>query len=318
MERRRLGSTGAHVGAIALSTATWGQGTDGPEAAEQVQMLVDAGGDLVELTTGTPGLAIARAALVDPGIRRRTFVALRQPVLGSQASILASLDEAIEEAGVGHVDLWTLAGWDEGVPWHELIAAMSIAISSGRVHYVGWAPQDAWQAALIGGGLMMHPQRVPLAAMSLPYSLLDRGLADEATHVAAALESSLLAAGPLAAGVLTGKYRHSTPPDSRGAGERFGARIHYYRGSWARPVVDGLCAAAEGLGTTPASLAIAWVLGRPMVAACLTGARTTHQWRSALAQADFSLPPEIRQALDEVSARATPISHDGEAEITGD
>ena len=77
-------------------------------------------------------------------------------------------------------------------------------------------------------------------------------------------------------------------------------------------MVDGLCAAAEGLGTTPGALALAWVRDRATVAACLVGTRTVHQWKSALASSDVALPPEIREALDEVADEAAALGHDGE------
>ena len=148
--------------------------------------------------------------------------------------------------------------------------------------------------------------------MTTPYSLLDRPTPGAVTDAARALDAGVIAAWPLAGGVLTGKYRHATPPDSRGAGERYAARLHHYRSAWARPVVDGLCAAAEGLGTSPGALAIAWTRDRPGVSATLTGARTVHQWRASLASTDVHVPAEIRQALDEVADEAAALSHDGE------
>jgi aryl-alcohol dehydrogenase-like predicted oxidoreductase len=85
----------------------------------------------------------------------------------------------------------------------------------------------------------------------------------------------------------------------------------HYRSTRTRPVVEGLCAAAEGLGTTPAVLALAWVRDRPGVAATLVGARTVHQWRAALGAEGFAVPAEIRRALDEVAAEATTVGDDG-------
>jgi len=306
------------VGVIGLGTATWAQGTDVAEATEQIHMLIDAGGNLIDLAAGTPALDVAAPALADAGARRDTFLGLRQPAAPSQRDLLVTLDQALVRTGLDHVDLWTVEGWHPGMPWDELICALTVAVSSGRARYVGIAPDAAWQASLVGAGLAMHPQRLSLAGITIPYSLLDRADAEAATQVCEVLGVGLLAAAPLAAGVLTGKYRHATPPDSGGAGERFGARVHHSRSAWARPVVEGLCAAAEGLGTTPSSLAITWVLGRPAVSACITGARTVHQWRGALASAATPMPSEIRSALDEVSADAATIGHDGSREIPGD
>lgn len=275
-------------------------------------MLLEAGGNLVDIGVGSLDPAFAADVLADPGLRRETFVALRLPTAGSQRDALAALDDALASLRIGHADLWTVEGWDSELPWAELVSAMAVGVATGRARYVGICPDAAWQAALVGAGLAMHPDRSPLAAVTTPYSLLDRATPGSVPDAAHALGAGILAAWPLAGGVLTGKYRHATPPDSRGAGERYAERLHHYRSAWARPVIDGLCAAADGLGTSPGALAIAWARDRPGVTATLTGARTVHQWRASLSSADVHVPAEIRQALDEVADEAAVVGHDGE------
>lgn len=311
MERRALGLTGGRVGTIGLGTSTWGRGTDLDEAREQVCMLVEAGGNLVDLGPASWQSGFATEVLSDVGLRRGAFISLRLPAAGSQRDLLSDLDQCLTALGLSHADVWTVEGWDPSIPWAELVSALSIGVATGRAHYVGVCPKAPWQAAIVGAGLAMHSDRPPLAAITTPYSLLELETAAEISEVSQAVGSGLLAAWPLAGGVLTGKYRHATPPDSRGAGERHAARMHHYRSPWSRPVIDGLCAAAEGLGTTPGALALAWVKDRPGVAAALVGARTVHQWRAALAGADVGMPAEIRQALDEVADEAARVGHDG-------
>ena len=312
MERRALGLTGGTVGTIGLGTATWGRGTDLDEARAQVSLLVEAGGNLVDLAASSWLSGFACEALSDAGLRREAFISVRLPASGSQRDLLSDLDQGLTALGMDHADLWTVEGWDPHLPWTELVSALAIGVATGRARYVGICPSAPWQSALVGAGLAMHPDRPPLAAITTPYSLLDSATAEEVARVSQAVGAGLLAAWPLAGGVLTGKYRHATPPDSRGAGERHAARMHHYRSPWSRPVVDGLCAAAEGLGSTPGALALAWVRDRPGVAAALVGARTVHQWRAALAGADVHMPAEIRQALDEVADEAARVGHDGD------
>ena len=312
MERRALGVTGGTVGTIGLGTATWGRGTDLADARDQVTLLLEAGGNLVDLGPASWQSGFAADALSDMGQRREAFISVRLPAARSQRDLLSELDQGLAAIGVAHVDLWTIEGWSAALPWTELVSALAIGVATGRARYVGVCPSAPWQAAMVGAGLAMHPDRSPLAAITTPYSLLDRATAEGVVEVAQAVGAGLLAAWPLAGGVLTGKYRHATPPDSRGAGERHAERMHHYRAPWSRPIVDGLCAAAEGLGTTPSALALAWVRDRPGVAATLVGARTVHQWRAALAGADVIMPAEIRQALDEVADEAASVGHDGQ------
>ncbi len=63
-----------------------------------------------------------------------------------------------------------------------------------------------------------------------------------------------------------------------------------------------MATAADGLATSPLHVALAWVRDRPGVAAPVVGARNAAQLREALSVEALSLPYEIRQALDDVSA----------------
>lgn len=309
MERRRLGSTGATVGVVGLGTSTWGLGTGPQEAGEHVAMLLDAGGNVVDVDPSTTDPAILRDAIVGAGVRPEIFLSLRLPAAESRGSLLSHLDAALGSLGIDHADLWMIEGWTDGLPWEEIVSALAVAQQTGRAMYVGLAPREPWQASLVAGALASHADRSDLAALCFPFSLLDVTGAGPYRDIADLLRLGIIASWSLAGGVLTGKYRHATPPDSRGAGERYADRLHRYREPWARPVVEGLSAAAEGLGVPTGSLALAWLREQPHVATSLVGARTAHQWRAALDSAHVAVPSEIRHVLDEV---ATQASHVGE------
>ena len=106
---------------------------------------------------------------------------------------------------------------------------------------------------------------------------------------------------PLGRGVLTGKYRTGTPADSRGASE-MSQFVDPYRDEASSQVVEAVVRAADGLGWTPLEVALAWVRDRPGVTAPILGARTAAQLRQALAVEDRTLPAELTEALDDVSA----------------
>jgi aryl-alcohol dehydrogenase-like predicted oxidoreductase len=136
------------------------------------------------------------------------------------------------------------------------------------------------------------------------YSLVNRDPEDEVTDAASHLGLGVLAWSPLGRGVLTGKYRGGVPSDSRGATPGWDAFVGAYLTPAKSGVVEALARASEGLGVTIAHVAIAWLLERPTVSAAIIGARTTAQLQENLASEDLTLPPEIVQALDDVSEAA--------------
>ena len=72
----------------------------------------------------------------------------------------------------------------------------------------------------------------------------------------------------------------------------------------AAQIVEAVCRAAEGLDLSPAEVALAWVRDQPGVVAPIVGARTAAQLAGSLTVEDVTLPDEIADALDDVSAPA--------------
>ncbi|MEU1159169.1 aldo/keto reductase, partial [Streptomyces sp. NPDC005918] len=112
----------------------------------------------------------------------------------------------------------------------------------------------------------------------------------------------LLPSSPLGRGVLTGKYRHATPADSRGGSDQMAPFVAPYLDDTASRIVDAVATAADGLSATPLQVALAWVRDRPGVSAPIVGARNAQQLTAALSVETLSLPDEICRALDDVSA----------------
>lgn len=136
----------------------------------------------------------------------------------------------------------------------------------------------------------------------MEYSLLQRGVEREVLPAALDLGVGLLPSSPLGRGVLTGKYRRSTPADSRGGSDHMALFVAPYLDDTANGIVDAVQTAADGLATTPLQVALAWVRDRPGVVAPIVGARTVQQLTAALSVEALSLPDEICRALDDVSA----------------
>jgi len=220
----------------------------------------------------------------------------------SRGHLLAALDASLERLGTDHVDLWQLHAWDDTTPLEETLAACDVAVASGRVRYVGVSNFTGWQTAQAATWQRAWPGRTPLVSTQVEYSLLQRGIEREVVPAAEALGLGVLAWSPLGRGILTGKYRHNTPSESRGASPAWQGFLDGLRTATSDRIVEAVITAAEGLGTTPLAVALAWVRDRPGVAAPVVGARTAHQLKASLDAETVRLPAAIRTALEDVSA----------------
>jgi aryl-alcohol dehydrogenase-like predicted oxidoreductase len=317
MEQRPVGRSGLVVSRLGLGTATWGRDTDPDDAAAQLVAFREAGGTLLDigpwyvceqaepligqlLADVVPRdelvLAVKSGGPIGPGAAARGL---------SRGGLLAALDNSMRRLGVDSVDLWQLHGWDERVPMEEILSAVDVAVSSGRARYAGLSNLPGWRTAAAAAWQQAWPARAPLAATQVEYSLLERGVEREVLPACAWGGLGVLAYSPLGRGVLTGKYRHGVPSDSRAASPHLREFVGHHLTDAAARIVEAVATAAEGLGTSPLAVSLAWVRDRPGVSSSILGARTVGQLSGSLAADTTVLPAEIRYALDDVSAPAS-------------
>lgn len=313
VEYRQLGGSGLRVSRIGLGTMTWGVETDPDEAASQLVAFIDAGGTLVDTadvyTEGESerilGDLLRDVVPRDDVVLATKAVARRTdgPFGGgaSRGALLRALDGSMARLGVDHIDLWQLHAWDPTVPIEETLAAVDAAVTSGRVGYVGVSNYCGWQLATAATHQRVAA-RSPIVSVQVEYSLAERGVEREVVPAAEQHGVGVLPWAPLGRGVLTGKYRGGTPADSRGASPRMAGYVDQHRTEHAARIVEAVVTAADGLGTSPLAVALAWVRDRPTVVAPIVGARDTVQLTGSLAAEELCLPAEIRAALDDVSA----------------
>ncbi|WP_439939518.1 aldo/keto reductase [Nocardia sp. N13] len=314
MQQRSLGATGLKVSRVGLGTMTWGRDTDEHEARDQLIAFAEAGGTLVDTAAGYGdgaseeligtliGDVVGRDEVVlatKAGISRRSGERVTNT---SRGHLLTSLDASLKRLGVDHVDLWQVHVWTDEAPIEETLSALDLAVSSGRASYVGVSNYTGWQTAQAATWQRAVPGRTPLASTQVEYSLLNRSVEHEVLPAAEALGLGVLPWSPLGRGVLTGKYRTGTPSDSRAATEHFARFVGAYLDERGRGIVEAVARAADGLGWTPLEVALVWVRDRPGVTAPIVGARTAAQLKGALGVEELTLPAEIVEALDDVSA----------------
>lgn len=134
---------------------------------------------------------------------------------GSRKHLFASLDQSLKRLGVDYVDIFYHHRPDPDTPLEETMGALADIVKSGKALYIGlsnYAPDELAKAAEIlesmGTRCLIHQHR---------YSMLDR-------HnkclfpVIRKKKMGSIAFCPLAQGLLTDKYLHGIPADSRAAG----------------------------------------------------------------------------------------------------
>ena len=229
------------------------------------------------------------------GISRRSGTRV---VDTSRFSLLSQLDTSLERLGTDHVDLWLVHTWSDETPLSETLSALEWAVSTGRalrggVELLRVAERPGADAARAGAGAPGGQRGGVL--------LLNRTPEHELLGAAQSLGFGIMPWSPLGRGVLTGKYRHGIPADSRAASRDFPRFTARYLDDRSATIVEALAIAAQGLGVSAAEVALAWVRDRPGVVSPIVGARTTAQLKTALSS-DGLVLPEIVGALDEVSA----------------
>ncbi|WP_433894266.1 aldo/keto reductase [Streptomyces sp. CA-111067] len=319
MEHRNLGRSGASVSALSLGTMTFGAESEEACSHAQLDRFVEAGGTFIDTadvySAGVSEEIVGRWLAARPAsVRDRVTIATKgrfptgdgpNDVGLSRRHLDRALNASLRRLGVDSVDLYQVHSWDPLTPVEETLRFLDDAVRQGRIHYVGLSNFTGWQ-------LQKAVDIADFRGLSRPvtlqpqYSLLAREIEWEITQACASEGLGLLPWSPLAGGWLTGKYRRDERPTGatrlgenpdRGV-EAYDRRSRVER-TWA--VVDEVRAVADEHGASMAQVALAWLLGRPMVTSVILGARTVAQLDDNLGALDVELSADDLARLDKAS-----------------
>ncbi|WP_315095766.1 aldo/keto reductase [uncultured Cellulomonas sp.] len=204
---------------------------------------------------------------------------------GSAKYLRASLDRSLRLLGVDCVNVFYSHRFDPATPLEETLGALDRAVRSGKARHAGISSYSAdrtVEALAVAASLGLR-----LAVHQPAYSLLNRWVeqpgADGRSLLEVADDASMavVAFSPLAQGMLSARYLHGIPDDSRAA--RGGPLRTEWLTDEALDHVRALDAVARAGGRTLPQLALAWVLRDPRVTSVLVGARTAAQLDENLA-----------------------------------
>jgi aryl-alcohol dehydrogenase-like predicted oxidoreductase len=217
-----------------------------------------------------------------------------------------ALEGSLRRLRTDYVDLYIVHLWDGLTPVTEVLRTLDDAVTAGTVRYIAFSDCPAWVAATAQTTARLRGWE-PLAALQLEYSLLERGIELEFPAMCQELGMSLMVWGPLANGLLSGKYHQGQTLDPSAGGRLnvVGAhvapeRIKMTDRAWA--ILAELEASAADADCTMAQAALSWVLHRPAVGAVVVGATAIAQLEANLAAVDLTLPDDTLHRLDVLSS----------------
>lgn len=198
---------------------------------------------------------------------------------GSRKYLFASLEQSLKRMRLDYVDLFYSHRYDPNTPLEETLQALVDIVRQGKALYIGisrW-PLEALRVA--HDYLKAHD--VPMLIYQGRINLLDRepineGILDYCQRQGIGFISFL----PLAQGLLTDRYLHGVPDDSRMA------RNHFLKKERLTPellnYLQRLNATATERGESLAEMALSWVLHQQGITSVLVGASSPEQLQKNL------------------------------------
>ena len=219
---------------------------------------------------------------------------------GSRKYLLASLDQSLLRLGLDYVDIFYHHRMDPDTPLEESMGALASAVQSGKALYVGLSNYDG--STLEKATAILNDLHCPFVINQNRYSIFDRtieqnGLKDTASR----LGKGIIAFSPLAQGLLTDRYLHGIPADSRVMTD--GRFLHKEQITEEKlNSIRELNALAAERGESLAQMALKWVLKDDAVTSVLIGASRPEQILENLkVQNSAPLTPEELKKIDSFS-----------------
>lgn len=219
----------------------------------------------------------------------------------SRKHIIEAVHASLKRLGTDYLDIYFCHGYDPDSPYEEVVYAMNTLIQQGKVLYWG---TSGWSAAQISTahGEARRFNLIPPVAEQTQYNMFRRHVFE--MHLAPLCADrglGLMVWGPLASGILSGKYNDGFPEGSRATLDGM---------AWLRDEltpkrmeqVRQLTALASELDLTTAQLAIAWLLRRKDVSTVITGATSVEQLEENLeaGEAAEKLNEDVLERVEEI------------------
>lgn len=320
MEYRRLGNSGLIVSAVGLGTMQFGKAMnmgqlDQGATSEMIAFALDRGINFIDTadvySRGESETLIGNAI---KGFREEIVLAtkVRLPMSddnfnrsgATRVNIMRGVESSLRRLQTDYIDLYQLHGWDSNTPLEETLRTLDDLVRQGKVRYIGLSNYMAWQAA-VALGIQREQRLEKFVTAQMYYSLVGRELEHEWLSFAEYTNIGILVWSTLAGGFLAGKYTRNQPPPPSSRFAEAGQFVPFDK-DLGFNVVDVLKTIADRHGVSPARVAIAWTLSRPMITSVLVAARKLDHLDDNIAAVDLKLTEDDLRALDKVSDPGVP------------
>jgi aryl-alcohol dehydrogenase-like predicted oxidoreductase len=221
----------------------------------------------------------------------------------SRKHVLAAIDASLARLGTDYVDLYQIHRWDDQTPAEETMAALHEVVQAGKARYIGASSMFAWKFAKAQHTADSRGW-TRFVSMQNHYNLVYREEEREMIPLCLDQGVGVIPYSPLARGLLTGSRERGDRRQTVRSGSDRLADDMYTDADF--DVVDAVREVAAGRGLPPAQIALAWLLGRPAVAAPIVGATKTAHLDDAVAAAGLTLT-EDEVATLEAGYRPHPV-----------
>lgn len=194
---------------------------------------------------------------------------------GSKKYLVASLDQSLKRMGLDYVDIFYHHRPDPNTPLEETVRALDGIVKSGKALYVGISNYNKEQT--IAAAELFKELGTPFIINQRKYSMFVRDIEkDGLKDYAAAHGIGIITFSPLAQGLLTDRYLHGIPEDSRVRTDgRFLKEAAIVEETLRK--VRALNDLAAQRGQTLAQMALSWILRDGDITSVLIGASKPSQ-----------------------------------------
>lgn len=320
MNYKTLGKSGVRVAELSLGAMTFGTsvkwGADKNTSKQMFEMYANAGGNFIDTaniyTSGESEKFVGEFVGNDRDffVIATKFVFTNNPknpnASGShKKNMVQALEASLKRLNMDYVDLLWIHRHDPYTPVDEVMQGLHHLVQQGKVLYTGVSNVPAWWIAKANTTAEFRGW-TPFSALQIEYSLIERTVERDLIPMAKDYGMAVTAWGPLASGILTGKYRQTGSEEQK----RLDTAPFKDVSERNLSIADEVVKIADETGHSPAQVAINWVRQQDERIIPILGARTVNQLQDNLNCLDFELSEQHINRLNEISAIDPGFPHD--------